>query len=73
LGLTPTANPGARRRGLPGPNKQEEVIQMAGQKNDAPKMGIKGIQSYGSATQKPAETSKTLYGDDLRSGGGKSK
>jgi hypothetical protein len=41
---------------------------MAGQKSDAPKMGIKGIQSYGSATQKPAETSKVIYGSDLRDG-----
>ncbi len=46
---------------------------MAGQGNNAPQMGIKGIQSYGGAKDKPAETSKTLYGDDLRSGGGKSK
>jgi len=43
---------------------------MAGQKNDStPKMGIKGMQSYGSATQTPTETSKVIYGDDLRSGG----
>jgi len=46
---------------------------MAGQKNDAPKMGIKGIQSYGGAKDKPAETCKMVYGDDLRSGGGKKK
>lgn len=46
---------------------------MAGQANSGtPKMPIKGIQSYGSATGTPAETSKVLYGDDLRNGGGKS-
>ncbi|MGE5403783.1 MAG: hypothetical protein ACM3PP_02480 [Candidatus Saccharibacteria bacterium] len=45
---------------------------MAGQGNNAPQMPIKGIQSYGGATQKPAETSKVIYGEDLRSGGGKS-
>lgn len=46
---------------------------MAGQGNNAPKMPVKGIVSYGSATGKPAETSKVIYGDDLRSGGGKAQ
>lgn len=46
---------------------------MAGQTSNAPKMQIKGIQSYGSATGQPAETSKVIYGEDLRSGSGKSK
>jgi len=41
---------------------------MAGQNSNAPKMPISGIQSYGSATGKPAETSKVIYGEDLRSG-----
>lgn len=47
----------------------KEVIQMAGQKNgNVPKMPIKGIQSYGSATGKPAESGKVIYGSDLRDG-----
>ncbi len=42
---------------------------MAGQKNSGtPKMGIKGMQSYGNATGKPAETGKVIYGSDLRDG-----
>lgn len=42
---------------------------MAGQNSGSvPKMPIKGIISYGSATEKPAETGKVIYGSDLRDG-----
>jgi hypothetical protein len=42
---------------------------MAGQNSgNVPKMPVKGIQSYGSATGKPAETGKVIYGSDLRDG-----
>lgn len=42
---------------------------MAGQNSgNVPKMGIKGIQSYGSASDKPAETGKVIHGSDLRDG-----
>jgi len=42
---------------------------MAGQNSGSvPKMQIKGIQSYGSATGTPAETGKVIYGSDLRDG-----
>ena len=73
-GLTPT-----RRMSRSSPlgehlttiDSEEVTRTMAGQSNNAPQMPIKGIQTYGSATGKPVETSKTIYGDDLRSGGGK--
>lgn len=44
---------------------------MAGQQQNAPKMPISGVQQYGSATGQPQETSKVIYGNDLRSGKGK--
>ena len=43
---------------------------MAGQKQDGKQMPVSGNQQYGSATGKPAETGKIVYGDDLRNGGG---
>lgn len=32
------------------------------------KMPVSGVQQYGSATGQPADTSKVIYGSDLRDG-----
>jgi len=44
---------------------------MAGQQTQVKQMPVSGIQNYGSAVGKPAETTVVKTGDDLRNGGGK--
>lgn len=44
---------------------------MAGQQTQTKQMPVSGIQQYGNATGKPAETTQVKYGDDLRNGGKK--
>lgn len=44
---------------------------MAGQQSQVKQMPVSGIQQYGNAAGKPAETSQIKTGDDLRNGGGK--
>lgn len=71
MGPTPTRrNARDSPPGTPTQNSHRKgVNNMAGQNSgNVPKMPVKGIQSYGSATGKPAETGKVIYGSDLRDG-----